>query len=680
MKELSGTGPHGLMTNESKITEQSILQTLETGVVVHAPDTSILYSNPRAAELLGMTEDQMYGRKAMDPSWHFVDDTGEPLPVEKYPISRVLATQQPLGTMVLGILSPLHDGCVWVLVNASPAFDENGELSHVSINFYDVSKQKSLELDLRSRTHRYEMLLRNASDGTFVLNAKSCIEEASDSLCDMLDYSRDQIIGMHVRHLDTKYDAKRHDTIVKKLIRHAKRVQFETHYRKRDGALLPVEVSAMPVDLDGEAIFFCSTRDISERKAVELERLNRQQELEHLVRQRTKELNTAKDLAEAANVTKSAFLANISHEIRTPLNVIAGMTHLLREEGLPSQYADKIENIESASEHLLELINAVLDLSKIEAGRFELKRERVFVPEVCNDVITMIDSSIKDKGLILKTDIAPLPQCYVSDATRMRQALINLASNAVKFTEKGSVTLRVILETDAPDFSVLRFEVSDTGIGIPAESLPRLFNEFEQADNSLTREYSGTGLGLAITKKIAQFMGGDVGAESQLGKGSTFWFTVRLPKCHSSKAVKATKTHRDAKAELIAQFSGKRVLIVDDEPMNRDVLSEFLALVNLHAVCVEDGEQAIEKISQEAFDIVLMDMQMPRMHGLEATQHIRQLKNGERLPIIALTGNALKENKEACLAAGMNDFITKPLRFDLLYETLLNWLTLSKEE
>lgn len=660
--------------NHSVIAEDSILTTLRTGVVVHGPDSSIWYSNPRACELLGMTEDQMYGRTALDPDWHFVDEEGNPLSVDKFPISQVLTTMRELENQTLGIVSPMHSEIVWVLVNATPYFDEKGGLKHVSVNFYDVSKQKTLELEQRKEAYRHQMLLRSASDGLCVLNADGIVQEASDSWCNMIGYSRKQSIGMHVSQWDAQFNRDELVMVLAKIIGAGKRTQFETLHKRSDGSVVPVEVSTMPVDIEGETLIYCSTRDISERKQVEQERLNRQAELERLVTQRTQELNASKELAEAANVTKSAFLANMSHEIRTPLNLVVGLTHIMREQGLPAKQAERLNKIESATEHLLEIINAILDLSKIEAGKLELKEAPISIHRVLDDVINMTKPHAAQKGLSIFSECADIPE-LLGDATRLRQALLNFTSNAVKFTNKGKIAVRVQVLEESQNIVCLRFEIQDTGIGLATEDIPKLFDEFEQADNSLTRKYSGTGLGLAISKKIAELMEGSVGAESKLGIGSTFWFTVKLKKAGTDNISITASGLTNPMEELTLNYAGKQVLIVDDEPMNRELFAELIEMAGLQSKTAGDGEEAIEAVYQNCFDIILMDMQMPRLHGPEATKRIRELANGKHVPIIALTGNAFADNKELCLASGMNDFLAKPFKPKALYQLLLNWLS-----
>ena len=381
------------------------------------------------------------------------------------------------------------------------------------------------------------------------------------------------------------------------------------------------------------------------------------------------ELESARTAAEAANLAKSFFLANMSHEIRTPMNAIIGLTHLLQRDITNPEQAKKLEKVDASAKHLLGILDDILDLSKIESGRLLLEELPINVNVIVDYVYSMISGRSALKHLELAKEIDPrftsLP--LMGDPLRIRQILINFLGNAIKFTEQGGITLRALLLADEGELVDLRFEVQDTGIGIGDEQQSRIFDAFEQAQSSTTRQYGGTGLGLSISKRLAQVMGGDTGVVSTPGQGSTFWFTVSLKR----GSTREPETSFDENAPIRV---GSRVLLVEDNEINQDVALELLESFGLVVDIANHGGEALEKFRAGAYDLILMDIQMPVMDGLEATRKIRAMDNGKTVPILAMTANAFKEDREHCALAGMNGHVSKPVDVKYLYATLARWL------
>ena len=524
------------------------------------------------------------------------------------------------------------------------------------------------------------------SPESIVITAVSgVIEYINEAFLSATGYRRDEVIGRNPRILQSGKTPAQVYRDLWSALEQQQTWRGEFINRRKDGSeYVELAIISPLLDGDGYASHYIAVKeDITEKKrnAEELERHRRH--LEELVKERTARLDEtnralarALDAAEHAANAKAAFLANMSHEIRTPLSAVLGMAHVMKRDASPQQLA-QINKIASAGRHLQGIINDILDLSKIDADKLTLEKVEFSAAAIPGNVASMLSESARTKGLQIVVDTGPLPDPLRGDPTRISQILLNYVSNAIKFTDTGSIVIRTRLQEETADNVLLRFEVQDTGIGIATESIPRLFADFEQADNSTTRRHGGSGLGLAIARRLAALMEGTVGAEAVPAGGSLFWFTCRLAKAEKVGAGgTAIPLLPDAEKQLQRYYAGVKVLLVEDEPINREVGRMLLEDAGLHVDEAENGLQAVERFTAGDYSLILMDMQMPVLGGIEATQRIRALPAGRNVPILAMTANAFDDDRERCFAAGMNDFIAKPADPQRIYAKLLHWLSI----
>ena len=658
------------LRNLSTAVEQS-----PASVVITDLEACIQYVNPRFTEVTGYSSAEAMGQ---NPRILQSGKTGKAT-YEKF--WNTLSAGEPWKGELLN--KRKNGEFYWEEAQIAPVKNPAGDITHYVAVKTDITQRKQLELakdELLDRLRKiasrvpgvvYQYRLR--PDGT------SCFPFASEAIRQIYRVSPESVVDdasaiYAILHPDDSAGivaSIQHSAETLTPWRHEYRVRFE------DGTVRWLFGDALPErEADGGTLWHGFITDVTGRKQIEAELAEHRAHLEAMVQARTLDLSIAKEAAEAASRAKTTFLATMSHELRTPLNGIIGLTGLAARRTTDERLKDMLGKVDRSSHQLLAIINDILDISKIEAERLTLKMVDFRLGEVLDNAQSLIAPKAAEKGLVFEVDrsmgITDLP--VRGDPLRLGQVLLNLFGNAVKFTAEGHVTTSVELVEAFPDAVSIRFRVTDTGIGIAPEDQKRLFSAFEQADGSMTRRYGGTGLGLAITKRLVQLMGGEIGIASEVGRGSTFWFTVRLGKATDAIPPAPTFNGKTAAERLLGEYAGTRILVAEDEPINQEVSRVLLEDAGLLVDLAEDGQQAIELAKQNTYALILMDMQMPHLNGVESSLAIRALPAYAQTPILAMTANAFDENRQVCLDAGMNDHIAKPVDPDKLYETLLAWL------
>jgi two-component system, sensor histidine kinase and response regulator len=761
-----------LRENEGRL--RNLIQDLNVGILLLDPKGEVIWSNPAALEMLGLTVEEMLGRTLSDERWNVVREDGTAFPAEERPAARALSTRRPAHNAVLGVRHPASRERVWLLVNADPQLTRDGRVSQVVVTFTDISDRRRADEKLRASEARYRELVESADDIIYRTDARGRFMYANPVALRVIGYPESDLVGRHyLEMVRPDYRKEAESFYTQQVDQGIQNTYCEFPALSRDGSEVWIGQNVQLV-MEGDRLvgFQAMARDITERKraqqAVERERQQLRDIVSHApvamalldrerryiahsaewlktwkidapyilglpneevlpwVGERVRDslrralegevisdpeacfergdgsqvymrwtihpwrgaegtidgvvvvalnidvLVKARQAAQEASRLKSEFMANMSHEIRTPLNGVIGMTRLLLDTNLDSEQREYAEIIEISGRALLDIINDILDFSKIEAGRLDLEEVDFDLRVSIREVMDALAEGAHAKGLELLCLIHhDVPAGLRGDPGRLRQILTNLVGNAIKFTEKGEVILRVTLGDPGERDVGVRCEISDTGIGIPPEAQRRLFQPFTQADGSTTRKYGGTGLGLAISKRLVSLMGGEIGVRSAPGQGSTFFFTARL-----GRQAEAQPTAPARRASL----AGHRLLIVDDSATNRTILRQQLTHWGLSVLAVEDGARALEALQAAAakmagFDAVVLDMQMPGMDGLTLARAVKSDPRLSAVKLILLTSFGHVGHGAEAIRAGVSGYLTKPVDeadlHDCLVEVLL---------
>jgi PAS domain S-box-containing protein len=654
---------------ESEKKLRDLLNNLDAGVVIHSEDTSILSNNPRAGELLGLSQDQLMGKTAVDPYWKFVDENNNPIPLDEYPVNRVLSTKNIISNMLVGVLRPVTKDKVWLLVNGFPSIDKHGGINEVVISFVDITKRKKAEDKLKISLEK-EQTQANIVRTTPVAIAfgypDGRLDNCNNAFTELTGYSEKELKSINWNDVLTPEKWKKsEEEELGKLTPDNNFIRYEKEYIHKSGSVIPIELAVnAKYDEKNNLIHFVGfVTNITERKLAQIELANQNEEYQSIneeLSQANEELILAKDHAEESDRLKSAFLANMSHEIRTPMNGIIGFAKLLQKHELTK---DKLENyiniIVGSSNQLLSIVNDILDISKIETGQIDLYEEEVNLNETLEEIQSFFELKAEEKGIKLKLmpELENIDSNIFIDNSKLKQILFNLIGNALKFTHQGSIDFGYNITEDK-----IKFFVKDTGIGISLKDKKNIFSRFHKVEHKSEELYGGTGLGLAICEGLVERIGGEIWVDSKLGEGSSFFITLPY------KKAKAVKDSFKIKEEDV-EFLKFKILIVEDELVNADFLIEVLSLKNISYIHVSDGETAVrECLTNHSIDLVLMDIKLPKMSGYEATKKIKEKK--PNLPIIAQTAYAMKSDEIEALNAGCDGYISKPIVEENLLELI----------
>lgn len=547
---------------------------------------------------------------------------------------------------------------------------------HFVLQCQDISARKHAENQLM----KFRSAIEQSTQQILIIDSDAKIEYANAAFLKTYGYTSEQIIGQHPKLFIVEEDSADSFADMWRSLSQNEVWTGELINQRQDGSRLITAAIVNPLCGEDGRIreYVWVQTDITQQRQLNAELDQHRYRMEEMVMSRTRALERASELAEAANKAKSAFIANMSHEIRTPMNGVLGMAYLALNSTNDPKMRAYLEKIQISGQHLLHIVDDILDFSKIEAGKLVLESVDFSLDGLLTELKTLLSGKVAGRDLVLRFDIdTAVPKQVRGDPYRLKQILLNYTNNAIKFTERGEINLFVRLLNGTANGWLLRFEVEDTGIGMSKAQQTKLFKSFEQVDSTMTRKYGGTGLGLAICKELAGLMGGEVGALSAPDLGSTFWFTAHLEYPIESRVAEMPPADHQQAAARLTQLNLERaplrILVVEDNEFNLQIAKELLEEVGCCVLCAENGQVALDLLTHETVDCVLMDIQMPVMGGFEASRILRCDARFSTLPIIAITANAMHEDRLKCLSAGMSDFIAKPFTPEVFYSTIVRW-------
>lgn len=549
---------------------------------------------------------------------------------------------------------------------------------------YMLSQLQLSNNELLESENRFKQVVEQSVDVLFIVNTEGVIIDVNNAACKVLGYDRDELTSIEWSKVDSRFED---ELVLKTLMERLKddhRLLLESEYTKKNGENFPVEISISFVNVDKQRYLLVSARDNTERKIAEKKLKQANDQLEEKVNERTRELKNAnmalsrsKEKAEAASRAKSMFLANMSHEIRTPMNAVIGFTDVLSSSGLNEKQAAYVESIQSGSRNLLSLINDILDISKIEAGKMKVEFDRVYIRQLLEDIKSVFSIAAREKALYLNLVIdEDVPVVIMSDEVRLRQILFNLVNNAIKFTRKGGVEIHARMLDVGKDglFSDFAIEVKDSGIGIRVKDQKKIFNIFEQQDSQSTREFGGAGLGLAISTRLAERLNSEIMLQSKIGEGSCFTLLMKSPEIADDSKLKQVKSVSSG-----ISLRPARILIADDIEENRNLICEYLSGQPVEVLHASDGAQAIEVLERDKPDLILMDIRMPVMSGVEATQKIKSNPALASTLVVAVTASVVEDEKADKKRSLFDAILYKPLNRNALMKTLSGLLPVEQD-